>query len=411
MPMRPPAGFISAFFDPLRNPNAPTIGTATGGDTQVSVAFTAPSNVGGSAISSYTAISTPGAFTGSAASSPVTVTGLTNGTAYTFAVWATNTYGPSAFSASSNSASPAAQRGVFGGGLANGNYTNVIQYVDITSTGNALDFGDLTGDGGGGRSACSSATRGVFGGGGANGRNNVMDYITIASTGNAASFGNLALPSGDSSTLGLGSASNSTRGLWAGGQPSAGVTSVIQYITIATTGNSTSFGNLTTSRCFISACASPTRAVFAGGGDFSSSPQNTIDYVTTATTGNATDFGDLSTASARIAVGVCSSSTRGLFAAVGGTYSNANSNVIEYITIATAGNSTDFGDLTISTAGDSNSSTSSNVRGLFAGGGDGATNVISYVTIASIGNATDFGDLLNLWNGAAGLSNCHGGLS
>jgi hypothetical protein len=50
------------------------------------------------------------------------------------------------------------------------------------------------------------------------------------------------------------------------------------------------------------------------------------------------------------------------------------------------------------------------VRGLFAGGGDGATNVISYVTIASIGNATDFGDLLNLWNGAAGLSNCHGGL-
>jgi hypothetical protein len=237
-----------------------------------------------------------------------------------------------------------------------------------------------------------------------------MEYITIATTGNAIDFGDFSLPSGDTATLGLGSASNSTRGLWAGGNPTVGVVNVIQYITIATTGNSTSFGDLTTSRCFISACASPTRAVFAGGGNFSSSPQTTMDYVTTATTGNATDFGDLSTASARIAVGVCSSSTRGLFAAVGGTYGNANSNVIEYITIATTGNSTDFGDLTISTAGNRNSSTSSNVRGLFAGGGDGATNVISYVTIASIGNATDFGDLLNLWDGAGGLSNCHGGV-
>jgi hypothetical protein len=405
MSKRHPSGFISAFYDPLKNPDAPTIGTATGGDASASVPFTAPANVGGSAVSEYYAISDPSRITASAASSPISVTGLTNGTAYTFAVWAINTYGPSAYSAASNSTSPASQRGVFGGGLNNGNFTNVIQYVDITSTGNAIDFGDLNYDGTGGTSACSSSTRGVFGGGAASGRTNVMDYITIASTGNAASFGNL-----DARTLGLGSASNSTRGLWAGGQPAAGITNAIQYITIATTGSTTSFGSLTTARCFISACASPTRAVFAGGGDFSSSPQNTIDYVTTATTGNATDFGDLSTASARIAVGVCSSSTRGLFAAIGGTYSNANSNVIEYITIATTGNSTDFGDLTISTAGDRNSSTSSNIRGLFAGGGDGATNVISYVTIASIGNATDFGDLLNLWDGAAGLSNCHGGL-
>jgi len=86
MPMRPPAGFISAFYDPLNNPNAPTIGTATEGNASASVAFTAPSNVGGSAISSYSAISTPSGVIGSAASSPVTVSGLTNGTAYTFAV-------------------------------------------------------------------------------------------------------------------------------------------------------------------------------------------------------------------------------------------------------------------------------------------------------------------------------------
>ena len=241
MPLRPPAGFISAFFDPLNNPNAPTIGTATEGNASASVAFTPPANVGGSAISSYSAISSPEGIIGSAASSPVTVTGLTNGTAYTFAVWATNTYGPSAFSASSGSVTPALQRGVFGGGLNNGNFTNVIQYVNIASTGNATDFGDLNYSGTGGTSACSSATRGVFGGGYSNGRTNTMDYITIATTGNAVNFGSLALPSGDSSTLGVGSASNSTRGLWAGGNPTVGVVNVIQYITIATTGNSTSF--------------------------------------------------------------------------------------------------------------------------------------------------------------------------
>ncbi len=411
MPLRPPAGFISAFFDPLNNPNAPTIGAATGGDAQASVTFTAPANVGGSAITQFDAISSPSGIIGTAASSPITVTGLTNGTSYTFAVWATNTFGPSAYSASSGSVTPALQRGVFGGGLAGGNYSNVMQYVNIASTGNAIDFGDLNYDGTGGTSACSSATRGVFGGGYVNGRTNTMDYITIATTGNAVNFGSLALPSGDSPTLGVGSASNSTRGLWAGGQPSAGVVNVIQYITIATTGNSTDFGDLTTSRCFISACASPTRAVFAGGGNSSSSPQNTIDYVTTATTGNATDFGDLLTASALMAVGVCSSSTRGLFAAVGATYSDQNSNIIEYITIATTGNSTDFGDLTTSNKGNKKASTSSATRGLFAGGGDGpAINVIDYVTITSTGNATDFGDLLANTSGLAGLSNCHGGL-
>jgi len=116
--MRYPAGFISAFYNPLKNPDAPTIGTATGGNTTASVAFTAPSNVGGSAITLYTAISTPSGFTGTAASSPITVSGLTNGTAYTFKVFATNSYGNSVLSAASNSVTPAIQVGdSFGGGF------------------------------------------------------------------------------------------------------------------------------------------------------------------------------------------------------------------------------------------------------------------------------------------------------
>src|SRR5690606_675094 len=71
-------------------PDAPTIGTATAGDGQVSVSFTAPADDGGSAITGYTVTSSPGGVTATGASSPITVTGLTNGTAYTFSVTATN---------------------------------------------------------------------------------------------------------------------------------------------------------------------------------------------------------------------------------------------------------------------------------------------------------------------------------
>ena len=90
------------------NPGAPTIGTATAGDASASVTFTAPTNNGGSAITSYTVTSSPGSLTGTGASSPVTVSGLTNGTAYTFTVTATNGTGTGPASAASNSVTPAA---------------------------------------------------------------------------------------------------------------------------------------------------------------------------------------------------------------------------------------------------------------------------------------------------------------
>ena len=106
MPLRPPAGYIRPGYNPLQVANAPTVGTASAGDTTASVAFTAPSNVGGGAISLYYAVSSPGQFTGTSVTSPVTVTGLTNGTSYTFTVWAANPFGPSPYSASSNSVTP-----------------------------------------------------------------------------------------------------------------------------------------------------------------------------------------------------------------------------------------------------------------------------------------------------------------
>jgi len=88
-------------------PSAPTIGTATAGDTSASVAFTASSYIGKGTIT-YTATSSPGGFTATGASSPLTVTGLTNGTAYTFTVVGTTNYGvASATTAASNSVTPA----------------------------------------------------------------------------------------------------------------------------------------------------------------------------------------------------------------------------------------------------------------------------------------------------------------
>lgn len=98
----------SASFVVTGIPQAPTIGAATAGNAQATVAFTAPDNTGRPAITSYTVTSTPGSFTGTGSGSPVTVTGLTNGTSYTFKVVATNSEGTGPESAASNAVTPAA---------------------------------------------------------------------------------------------------------------------------------------------------------------------------------------------------------------------------------------------------------------------------------------------------------------
>ena len=144
------------------------------------------------------------------------------------------------------------------------------------------------------------------------------------------------------------------------------------------------------------------RGLFAGGSGYS----NVIDYVTILSAGNATDFGDLTVA--RSSLAGCSSTTRGLFGG-GYTVGSIDSNVIDYVTILSAGNATDFGDLTVARYGAGGCSSST--RGLFAGGYAGSyLNTIDYVTIASVGNATDFGDLTVARHNLASCSSSTRGL-
>lgn len=116
------SGALQAIFQNQRSfitvPDAPTIGTATSaGATSASVTFTAPANDGGTAITGFTATSSPGGLTGTSASSPITVSGLTTGTAYTFTVTATNAVGTGAASSASNSVTPIPAIGdSYGGG-------------------------------------------------------------------------------------------------------------------------------------------------------------------------------------------------------------------------------------------------------------------------------------------------------
>ncbi len=116
-------------------PTAPTIGTATAVDaTSATVGFTASSYIGKGTIT-YTATSSPGGLTGTSATSPITVSGLTTGTAYTFTVTGTTNYGvTSVASAASNSITPAAQGSFESIATITGNTTNTVTFSSIPQT-------------------------------------------------------------------------------------------------------------------------------------------------------------------------------------------------------------------------------------------------------------------------------------
>ena len=271
---------------------------------------------------------------------------------------------------------------------------NRIQYITISSTGNSTDFGDMVHDKQGGN-GCSNGSRGIIFGGGYPSVN-VIQYLTIANTGNASDFGDMVQNNYNGGAL-----SDGLRGVHAGGDGVDESVDIIEYITIDSTGNSTDFGNLLAAvGSGLAGFCDGSRGCFAGrvGGDGGSAGDYGIQYITVATTGNATDFGDLSVY--RYAIAAVENGTRGV---IGAGRSGGYVNTMDYVTIASTGNASDFGDATIAVKG--RGAASNGTRGVFAGGLDGSNyNVMDYITIANTGNATDFGDLLEVGSNIAGMS-------
>ena len=296
--------------------------------------------------------------------------------------------------------------------------TKTLNKFEIATTGDADDFGDsnvsktLPG-------VCASTTRGIFSGGqpGASPYYIVdIEYVTISSEGGGNDFGDLKQGSLSSVDARRGSCAGSndlTRGLIAGGNTpgDGGARKSIDFITMASTGDSSDFGELVQERFdFMGGMGNGVRAVFAGGYS-QTSPAATffkmIDTVNVQTKGEATKFGELSATRGRTTN--TSNSVRGLNFG-GGPGPSSRTNTIEFITLSTEGNAQDFGDLIsvkLSVA-----SCASSTRAVQLGGSvpSGATNGMEFVTISTTGNATDFGDMTVALTGHAALSDVNGGL-
>ena len=289
-------------------------------------------------------------------------------------------------------------------------YTANIDYVEMRSSGVGVRFGSLT-TVNTASAAFASSTRGINAGGqpsSPDGQTNILEFVTIATEGNATDFGDL-----DTAHRRLGGQGHSsqTRGIIAGGGgDSPAQTNVIQFVTIATIGNATDFGDLLNPKdTSMAKNGSSTRMLICGGRDYTPSAANTnvIEFITIATTGNSQNFGDLT--SARSGGTGCSSATRGVI--VGGRTPTVL-NTIDFVTIASAGDATDFGDLTAVNAflGGANNS----IKGIFAGGSTPTKlSTIQSIEIATTGDAVAFGDN-NVTDPVTGRGTCsdsHGGLS
>ena len=425
-------------FDQLKAPDAPTI-AVTAGNEQLSIAITAPSYSTGT-IDYYCATAIVGGVSTGAegSSSPVTITGLTNGTEYTVSGVVKSEYGSSPLSGTIAATPSQSTRALFGGGNFNTNELgqnfslgNFVQFIEITTDGDTSDFGDLTEGKNDTAASIASSTRGIFHGGSTSGNvSNVIEYFTVASTGNGTDFGDFIHSSGGRADRTAG-ASNSTRGVIAGGRlfdsntnllgngddQLNGLGIVMQYVTIANTGNATDFGDLSSGRTDMGGnICNGTRAVFHGGQFNISTTEEEMAYITVASTGNTTDFGDAYRSRGR---GGCSNSTRGIM--FGGTTAvNASGgvNTIEYITIASTGNSTDFGDLSEHTGTDLSpyincGGVASSTKAVLASAERNGAG-LEKVTIASTGNATNFGAFSvrnNASKGYGSLSVSHGGIA
>ena len=227
-------------------------------------------------------------------------------------------------------------RMLFSGGYIN----NAIEFITVASTGDSTNFGDMSFRRYG-QTGVNDTIRGILAGGASttpfvpahNGGTNLIEYVTIAQTGNAVDFGDL-LTTG----FPLASVNSTTRGIIVRQNNPAGPVAVMDTIIMRTLGDATDFGDLlsVTSQNPGGGACNATRGIFA-----SAYLHNVIQYITMATEGNTIDFGDLTLT--RNAVRAASSKTRGIFS--GGHDGSTGLNVIDSVQIATTGNAVDFGDM------------------------------------------------------------------
>jgi len=283
-----------------------------------------------------------------------------------------------------------------------------IDYVEMATLGDAIKFGDLVvARDGPAMGQVSSSVRGIAYGGHNNpqGGEDEIDYVTIASAGKGTDFGNAQQATG----WGAG-CSSSTRGFKLGGYV-GGAQANIEYIEIATAGTSYDWGaDIMLARESCNGFSSPTRGFIAAGMN-GSTVTGTIEVLTMASKGTATvEFGEM--VGKRRGVGTLSNNVRGVMA--GGRYSDPQLGVytsaIDVVTMSSDGNTQYFGELTQGRrkpAGVSNQT-----RGVFASGYVAPLQVstIDYITIDTAGNALDFGDLFTGRNGCGCASDSHGGL-
>ena len=236
-----------------------------------------------------------------------------------------------------------------------------------------------------------------------------IDFITISTMGDAQDFGNLS-----SQRAGGGCMANRTTIAFAGGY-NPGISNSIDTTIFASLGTAVDTANLTfNANGPMGGSGNTYRGIIAGGRNPSGTNQNVIQYYTFASAGDAKDFGDLS--SAAFTGSACASSTRSVisFGVVSAPSRNKNMN---FITTASTGNAIDFGDMSYTRANASNDGASSPTRGIFSGGGSPATDndnsrmrSIEKLEIATLGNTVDFGDMTDHTSNHHVMSNAHGGL-
>ena len=169
----------------------------------------------------------------------------------------------------------------------------IIETFNIATGGTAVDTGSDLSTGIHAAAAAGSRTRAIQAGGRSSAgapwaQVNNIQYFEMASLSNSIDFGDMTSASGRHDAH-----SNQTRMITGGGQSN---NDLMNLIIISSTGNATDFGNLTDARTDIAGVSNGTRGCMCGGWNNPSPASNVIDYVTIASTGNATDFGDLQSA-------------------------------------------------------------------------------------------------------------------